>query len=243
MIKSLSIILPLYNEEKRLITSFKRIVNFLKNKKIQYKEIIFVDDGSIDKSSDIILQFIKNFNKKKFIKFKLIKYKNNLGKGAALKKGVAEAQGDWILTSDIDFSVSLFELLKWQREKYINNKNTVYFGSRAHKNSNVKSKLYRKIIGNFLRLLISFFLQIKIKDTQCGFKLYNKQIAKKIFGQMTSQRFEHDIEIVLILKNNRINIEELPVNWKHVAESKVNILFDSIKVLISVFLLKFKYLR
>ena len=81
MIKSLSIILPLYNEEKRLRKSLKKIANFLKTKKIQYIEIIFVDDGSIDKSSQIILQFIKNFNKKKFIKLQLVKYRKNQGKG------------------------------------------------------------------------------------------------------------------------------------------------------------------
>lgn len=243
MIKSLSIILPLYNEEKRLRKSLKKIANFLKTKKIQYIEIIFVDDGSIDNSSQIILQFIKNFNKKKFIKLQLVKYRKNQGKGAALKKGVARATGDWILTSDIDFSVSLFELLNWQREKYINKNEKVYFGSRAHKNSNVRSKLYRKIIGNFLRILISSFLQIKIKDTQCGFKLYKKQIAKKIFFEMSSQRFEHDIEIILLLKKRKINIIELPVKWEHIADSKVNIFVDPLKVLISIFLLKFKYLR
>ena len=242
MIESLTIILPLYNEEKRLKESFKKISKFLANNRIKIKELIFVDDGSTDNSSEIIKEYIKRNNLKNK-NLKLIKYKKNKGKGNAIKVGVKNSTGKWVLTSDIDFSVSLFEIINWQKKGYIENKYKVYFGSRSHKKSIVKSKLHRKVIGNLLRLIISFMLNIKLKDTQCGYKLYSRNIAKYVFSKMQSLKFEHDIEIVLILKKKKINIKELPVTWFHVPQSKVNLISDSIKVFKSIFILKKKYLK
>ena len=167
--------------------------------------------------------------------------KKNSGKGAAIKKGVKASKGKWILTSDIDFSVSLFEIERWQKRNYLHQKKTVYFGSRSHKKSNVKSKFYRKIIGNFLRFLISLILEINISDTQCGFKLYKRTIAKKLFSKIKFLGYEHDIEIVILLNKKKISITELPVTWHHVSQSKVNIIFDSCKIFTKIFFMKLKY--
>ena len=239
MIKSLSIILPLYNEEKRLKKTFLDIIKFKKKSKIKFLEFVLIDDGSNDNSHRLIQNFIKKYKKKKI--FKLVKMSKNQGKGAALKKGVKEASANWILTSDIDFSVSLFEIEKWLKKKYINNTNQVYFGSRPHVKSKVESKIYRKIIGGFLSLMNLFFLRINIKDTQCGFKLYKKLIAKDIFSKIKFLGYEHDIEIVLLLTKKNIKIVELPVTWKHAPFSKVNVVTDSIKIFINFFLIKIKY--
>lgn len=242
MIKSISIILPLFNEAQRLDKTFDEITKFSKKKLIKSKEFIFVDDGSTDQSAEMIKNFIKSEKETKDLKIKLIQLDKNLGKGAALKRGIKNAKKKWILTSDIDFSVPLIELEKWIKKRYINENYHVYFGSRTHKNSNVKSKFYRKIIGNFLRFLISFFLGIKIKDTQCGFKLYKSLIAKKIFSKIQFYGYEHDIEIVLLLKKLKFKIVELPVTWKHVKLSKVNLIIDPIKMLFKVFLIRVRYL-
>lgn len=239
MINSISIILPIFNEEKRIKENLIKIKKFNLAKFIKIKEFILVNDGSQDRTKKIIEEFIKK-NKKKIKNIKLINHKKNLGKGAALKTGIKNAKNDWILTSDIDFSVSLFELKSWI-EKYIQFKKknkVVFFGSRAHNQSIVNSKFYRKIIGYFLRKIIFFFLNIETKDTQCGFKLYKKKIAKKSFSLMISKGFEHDIELVLILKKNNIKIIELPVTWTHKEFSKVKILADSIKILKSIYLFR-----
>lgn len=241
MIKSLSIIMPLFNEDKRLDNTFREIIKFIKKNKIYFKEFIFVNDGSSDKSGEMINNFIKKNKKYENIKFKLIKLKKNSGKGAALKAGVKNARGKWILTSDIDFSVSLFELERWLKKKFINNKNLIYFGSRAHINSKVDSKYYRKFIGSLLRFSINFILNIKIRDTQCGFKLYEKFTARKIFSQIKLLGYEHDIEIVLISKKFNFKIIELPVSWKHVNLSKVNIISDSIKFFCKIIFIKIKF--
>ena len=126
-------------------------------------------------------------------------------------------------------------------KKLISSQKNVYFGSRAQINSKVDSKFYRKFIGNCLSIFISLFLGINIRDTQCGFKLYKKYIAKNIFSQLNFLGYEHDIEIVLLLKKKKIKIIELPVTWKHVPDSKVNILVDSLKTFIKILLIKNKY--
>jgi len=240
MIKSISIVLPLFNEASRLNKTFQEVKKFIKKNKIKSKEFIFVDDGSYDNSSRMINNFIKN-NKFKSSKLRFFRLNNNSGKGAALKKGVEICKNDWILTSDIDFSVSLFELDIWEKKNFIRNHYSVYFGSRAHNSSKVKSKFYRKIIGNFLRVLISLILGIRIKDTQCGFKLYKKKIAKKIFSQIKFLGYEHDIEIVLLLKKIKIKAIELPVTWKHEKLSKVNVISDSLKMFLKLFIMRIKY--
>ena len=242
MINSISIILPIFNEEKRIKENLIKIKKFNLTKFIKIKEFILVNDGSTDNTKNIIDNFIKK-NKKVIKNLKLINHKKNLGKGAALKTGIKKAKNQWILTSDIDFSVSLFELKNWI-EKFIQFKKKdeiVFFGSRAHNQSIVNSKFYRKIIGYFLSKIIFYFLNIEIKDTQCGFKLYKKKIAKKLFSLIISKGFEHDIELTLILKKNNIKIIEFPITWTHKKFSKVDILLDSIKILKSIYLFKNKF--
>ena len=240
MIKSLSIIFPVFNEELRLKSSFNHIISFLKKKKKFKVEIIFVDDGSQDNSYNLINKFIKSFKPNKKIEIKVVKLKINLGKGGALKLGVKYAKHNWILTTDIDMSVSLFQFIDWANKKLINEKYFVYFGSRRHEKSIVKKKVYRNMLGNIMRLLVFTILNVKIKDTQCGFKLYKKQVAKLIFSKLSRFGFDHDLEIVLLLKSKYIRIKELPVKWVHKNNSSLNILREPIKMFLGIFLLKFR---
>ena len=105
--------LPLFNEEQRLKSTFREIIKFSKKNKIKFKEFIFIDDGSFDNSAEMIKDFIKD---KKKLNLKLIQLNKNSGKGAAIKIGVINSKKSWILTSDIDFSVSLAELEKWLKK-------------------------------------------------------------------------------------------------------------------------------
>ena len=242
MIKSLSIIFPVFNEESRLKSSFRHIASFLKKKKKLKIEIIFVDDGSKDDSCNLINKFIKNFRSNNKTKFKVIKSKSNSGKGSALKLGVKKAKYDWILTTDIDMSVSLFQIYSWIGKKLVNKKHSVYFGSRTHKKSIVERNFFRKILGDIGSFLILTILNIKIRDTQCGYKLYRRSNAKFAFSKLKNCGFEHDIELVLLLKSKNIEIKELPVKWKHKDNSKVNILLDPLKMFIGILILRFRYL-
>jgi len=243
MIKSLSIVFPIFNEEFRLRSSFNHILSFLKRKKKFKIEIIFFDDGSKDNSYNLLKQFAKinnNFKSKNKIKFKIVKSKKNLGKGSALKIGVKKAKYNWILTTDMDMSVSLFQFTSWLNKKLIDGKYFVYFGSRKHKKSVVKKNNFRNILGTIMTIIIFIFLNIKIKDTQCGYKLYKTKVVKPIFSKLKSFGFVHDLEIILLLKSKNIKIKELPVKWIHKNNSSLNIFTDPIKMLLGIFILKFR---
>ena len=242
MIKSLSIIFPVFNEELRLNSSFNHIKSFLKKEKKLKIEIIFVDDGSKDNSYNLIKKFIKNLKTKNKVKLKSLKSKNNLGKGAALKLGVKNAKNDWILTTDIDMSVSLFQISGWIKKKLIDKKHSVYFGTRSHKKSIVQRNFIRKILGDIGSVLISIILNINIKDTQCGYKLYKKKLAKFAFSKLKNCGWDHDIELILLLKSKKVKIKELPVRWVHKDNSKVNVLLDPIKMFIGIIVMRFRYL-
>ena len=229
MIKSISIIYPVFNEEKRLRKTFLDIIKFEQSNKFLKKEYIFVYDGSSDQTLSIIKQKFKN-NKK----VKVISYNKNMGKGYALKKGVQIAKNDWVLTTDADCSVSNFQLLKWIEKKYLDQDNLIYFGSRNHPLSVVKKKTLRKIVGMIFKFSIRFFFQIKISDTQCGFKLYKLNIAKKIFRKILINDYMHDIEICVIAKKLKLRIKDLPVKWTHIDHSKINFITDFFKVAFSL---------
>tara|TARA_B100001939_G_scaffold291402_1_gene263180 strand:+ start:254 stop:982 length:729 start_codon:yes stop_codon:yes gene_type:complete len=240
MIRSISIVFPCYNEADRLKYTFKDIKKFQEKKITRNFEIIFVNDGSSDNTFQILKKY-KNENIKLKRNIKIISYKKNKGKGYALKKGIKISRFDWILTLDTDISVSITQLSDWLKNKRINKERFVYFGSRNLKDSKIKFRVYRKLIGLIFVKIIKIFFSINLSDTQCGFKLYKKDIAKKLFLNLKILDFTHDIEIVLKSKKKGYKIEELPVNWIHKKGSKISVFKDSLKMFISLLKMKFIY--
>jgi len=232
----LSIIIPLFNEQHRLSYNLTILEKFLKKKSKKDIEIIFVNDGSYDSTNEIIKNFIhKN---KKNCKFGYISYKNNIGKGFAVKKGILASKNYWILVCDADMSVSPKQFDIWFKNNLIQKKDEAYFGSRVHKQSNVKALFTRKIIGFLFNILLSLLFNIKSSDTQCGFKVFNSHYIKKIFRKLKCNGYAYDVEIALLLKKHHIKIIELPLKWKHQKGSKVNLIKDSIKIFFDLIILK-----
>lgn len=233
MIKSISIVYPIFNEEKRLAKTIRDIERFDKSNTSMKKEYILVNDGSVDST----LSFIKNKlgqNKK----IKLLSYSKNRGKGYALKQGVRQAKYQWVLTTDADCSVSNFQINSWEKKNYLDNKNFIYFASRNLLNSSVKKKISRQLIGKIFQFFIKIFFKINLSDTQCGFKLYKTIYAKKIFKKILTDGYMHDVEICLIANKLNLKIIELPVKWVHINESKINFLKDFSKIAYSLFKIK-----
>lgn len=232
MKQSLSIIFPIYNEQNRIEKSFLDIKKFIETNTFFDLEIIFVNDGSNDKTDNKLNDFIKKNNTGLY---KYFHSKKNMGKGHALKIGVKNAQKDWLLTSDIDLSVPLTQINEWFNKYNIEkNSNEVFIGSRNIKDSKVEKKAYRFVLGIIFSNLIKFFFRIDIKDTQCGFKLYKKGVAKKIFDELETFGFAHDIELIQRINDQKINIKELPITWTHIPESKLNIILDPMKMIIDI---------
>ena len=234
---NLSIILPVFNEEVRLKTTISILEKFLKLSKKNKIELIFVSDGSKDKTNDIISNFIDS----KRHNITLIKYKNNIGKGYAVKKGILRAKNQWILLCDADLSVHPNQFNKWFDNQMITSSKCAYYGSREHKHSRVKASVTRLILGFFFRRLIKFLFKINLSDTQCGFKVFHQSYAKKIFKKMRSYRFSFDVELTVLLKKNKIKVIELPLKWVHKSGSKLSIIKDIPKMLFDLLRIKVKY--
>lgn len=235
---NLSIIIPLYNESHRTKFTFEIIKEFIKKNKIKL-EIIFVNDGSTDDSLIKIRKFLSTIKKKK-IKYHLITYKKNMGKGYALICGIKKSVNKWILTCDFDMAVLPSTVFEWTSKGYIQNNNFAYFGSRLLKKSKVETIWIRMIYGFFFTLLIKILFGIKIKDTQCGFKLYNASYIKKIVSKLKSFRYVHDVEIINKLMQKKITIIELPLKWTHIEGSKVNLLKDPIQMIVDLIKIKIR---
>ena len=241
-IDQVSMVIPLYNEETRLDHCFDTMKKFLRKKGKLILEIIFVDDGSNDVSKKKILNFI-NRNKKNFLntKIKLISYKKNMGKGYAIKRGILSSRYEWIVTCDLDMSTLPDQFLIWKKKKFINNNKYAYFGSRENKNSVVQALFIRRIVGFILHLFVLALFNVKISDTQCGFKVFQSNYIKKIFKKIKMKGYVYDVEVSLALKKRGIQIVELPLTWIHKEGSKVNLISDSVRFFFDLIILKIRY--
>ncbi len=224
--ETISVIIPAYNEEKRLAKTLHAWQKFLKNGEHEHKivEIIIVDDGSKDKTVKIADFF------KKQLPIKIIKINPNRGKGYAVKTGAKEAQGSLIYIYDADGAVEPAEINKLLLQ--IKNVDVV-IGSRTAKGAKAKISFMRRIVGICFHLFCWPLLP-KIKDASCGAKLFKKDCAKKIFTMQKIDRFAFDIEILWLAKNLNLKIKEVGVMWQEIPGSKVKILNDSLEMAISV---------
>lgn len=199
-------------------------------------ECIIVDDGSTD-SSDLA---IKNHPHFPLLSSHIqILTQANQGKGAALKTGIQQAQGDFILTLDADMATEPTELIQWLKMRQTFYTKEILIGSRELKNSDVQDLGYRKIVGNIFNAIIRLFTGLPFRDTQCGFKLYPAAAAKALFDKLQTPGWSHDVEI--LKRANRLGyaIVEMPVHWKAIEGSKIRVVQDGFKMLFEVIRISF----
>lgn len=210
----ISVIIPAYNEEKRLPKTMKQIEEYAQKNKNYLFEIIVVDDCSEDKTVDSL--------KKTGKKIKILHNEKNMGKGFSIRRGMLEAKGDFLLFMDADSSTSINELDNFIPffEEY-----DVIIGSRHIKEGSilVKQSLVRRIGGFFAHRLIHLFITSKIKDTMCGFKLFNKK-SKFLFRKQINKGWGFDYELLFLAEKNNLKIKEVPVKWSDDSKSKVTFL-------------------
>lgn len=223
----ISIVFPAYNESKR-IHLLKEGLKRYQNPHQLIREIVLVDDGSTDDTLQHLKKIQHEFQQYSVI---IIEVQPNQGKGNAIKRGILAASQPWILCNDADLSYSMDQIDQWVDHfpVNLNQKNTVYFGSRelGKKNNEMELFLHRIIIGRIYSLFIRLITGITVKDTQCGYKLYSEDVAKKIFPHVQEKRFAFDVEVHYLLKKEKVNIHLLPVKCIDVEGSKVNLIRDS----------------
>lgn len=227
----ISIVIPFFNEEKRIHRFLTGLKNY-QNRNQLVQQLILVNDGSTDNTLAIL-----NNIKHDSIHIKVIDIKENRGKGNAVKNGILNSDCEWVLCNDADLSYSFEQIDEWYEKKIINlnTSNTVYFGKRVLNDKESNFHLHRIVIGKAFYLLIKIILNIKISDTQCGFKLYKSEIAKKVFKDLKEERFAFDIEVIYRLKKIDCNIQLNPVKCNDVDGSKVNLLTDSLNMFMALF--------
>ncbi len=228
----ISVIIPAYNEAGKIVSTISEISEYLQNRDY---EIIVVDDGSSDNTAKIA--FENNFKNTK-----ILSYKKNKGKGYAVKLGLLEAKGEYILFSDADLSTPINELDKLL--KVMNEKNAdVVIASRGLKDSNIAQSqgVFRKSLGKTFNLIVQLLVLRGISDTQCGFKLFTHKAAKIIGKKQTIEGFGFDIEQLYIAKKEGFKVKEIPVTWNNDTNSKVNPIKDSLKMLIDIFKVRWRH--
>ncbi len=221
----ISIIIAAYNEEKRIKPSLFKIKDYINNQGMDY-EIIVVDDGSSDRTSEVVKGVIPDIPH-----LNVIRYEVNRGKGYALKTGVLASKGKVVLLSDADLSTPIEELSKLL-PLISNNSCEVAIGSRALILSEIikKQPWWRQNMGKIFNKIVKFVVLDDFQDTQCGFKIFSGDVARAIFQEVQTERFAYDVEILARAKKKGYRISEIPIRWINSPESKVNPLKDSFQM-------------
>lgn len=214
----LSVIIPAYNEEKRITKTIEEIDKYLSRQSYDY-EIIVVSDGSKDRTNEIVrglVSVIKNL--------RLIANEKNHGKGYAVRQGMLEAKGDYRIFTDADNSTSIDQIEKMWQE--FDKGYDVVIGSRDVKGAVLdppQSWIRQHILGEGFELYRKIILGLwEFQDTQCGFKGFTKKSVEDIFPKCKIDQFAFDPEILVLANKSGYKIKEMPVYWKNDPESKVN---------------------
>ncbi len=220
----LSIVIPAFNEAKRLPSTIDAVAAYVKRKGLR-AEMIVINDGSTDETLAVATQMPVEG-----VRLRVIHYEVNRGKGSAVRAGLLAAQGEYILMTDADNSIPIEGLDDFwpQRDPM-----RVLIGSRYVRTRGRQAgvPLVRYWIGRVGNAIIQFFLLPGIRDTQCGFKLFGNPVAKALAARQRILRFGFDMELLAIAKALGVDIREVQVNWKHAAGSRVRPARDAVNTL------------
>ncbi len=223
----LSFVIPLYNEAPRIRNSAREIVSFRKS--LPYpSEWIFVDDGSTDDTELIARQELGA------MPYRWIKLGTNQGKGRAVQAGVLETQGDFVFFADADLSTPLAEYESLL--KAMQNGSDLAIGSRGLPDSKVlvHQNWVREMMGKGFNRIATLFTFKGIRDSQCGFKGFRKEAAKRLFSLQKITRFSFDAELIFLAQRLGLRISEIPVTWVNSEQSKVRMIQDSFNMLVDL---------
>ena len=225
----LSVVIPAYNEERRLPPSLRRIEAYLRQSK-RHSELIVVDDGSTDGTAEAVDTLISEG-----LHLHMIRHGENKGKGAAVRTGILSATGRLVLFTDADLSTPIEDL-----ERLVDALDAgadVAIGSRAVDRSliEVRQPFHRETMGRIFNVIVQAVLLPGLKDTQCGFKAFRAEAARELFRDMIATGFDFDPEILYRARRRGMKIAEVAVRWRNNPESRVSALRDSAGMFVSLF--------
>lgn len=239
VLSSISIVIPAYNEGKRLPSTLESVLAYLRGREWSAVEIVVVDDGSADDTRAIVEQYRQDHPQ-----VRLLLNPGNRGKGYSVRHGMLEATGDWVLFTDADLSAPIGELRKLL-EAARDRGADVAIGSRALDRSliGVHQSVFREYAGRFFNLAMRLLVGLPFWDTQCGFKLFTAAAARKVFRRTTLDRFGFDVEALFLARKLGFRVVEVPVRWDHVEGTKVSMFRDSAEMFLDLLRVRLNQFR
>lgn len=232
----LSVIIPAYNEEGRLGHTLERVVAFLAAKGNPF-EVIVVDDGSTDRTSEVAEASLKG------VPHRVVRNEPNRGKGYSVRRGMLLGQGRYMLFMDADLATPIEEIVPLQAA--LDAGYDIAIASRGLPQSRIEvhESWIRETLGKTFNLFVRTFIMGGIRDTQCGFKLFKREVVKPIFERQTVDRWGFDVELLLVARKLGYSIAEIPVRWIHSFDSRIRTGWDGIGMVLDALRIKWRHRR
>jgi dolichyl-phosphate beta-glucosyltransferase len=226
----LSVIVPAFNEEKRILSTLERIHTFLSTRSDE-TEVIVVDDGSTDCTREVTKEAFSKYK----ISHRLILNGQNRGKGYSIKNGMLDAKGDYVFFTDADESTPIETVDLFI--KTIDTGFDIVIGSRALPDSKIeiRQNVLRELMGKCFNRLARLLTIRGIHDSQCGFKCFKREVACRLFSLQKIDGFSFDVEILYLAQKFGYKIAEIPITWRNSPASTVRIATDPIKMFWDLF--------
>ncbi len=233
----LSVVIPAYNEALRVGSTLEKVQQYLQTRNYE-TELILVDDGSSDDTPQILEEARHQFSG-----MRVLRNEPNRGKGYSVRRGVLEARGQLVLFTDADLSAPIEEANKLIAVAESEQADAVV-GSRALERRliGVRQPLYRDLSGRVFNVLVRAFTGLKLRDTQCGFKLFRRATTRRAFELQRVERFGFDPELLFLIRRLGGKVLEVPVRWNDNPATKVHFLRDSTRMFLDLVLLRWRAL-
>jgi dolichyl-phosphate beta-glucosyltransferase len=224
----LTVVIPTYNEERRIPRTIQAIQNYMAREGWPF-DILVSDDGSTDGTAQVVLRMAQEG-----VPVRFLRASRHRGKGWAVRRGVMEARGDLVLISDADLATPISEVTKLLAA--IDAGADIAIGSCGLAQSClvVRQPLYREYSGRLFNWFVRILVLPGVRDTQCGFKLMRRTVAHAVFGQCTVDGFAGDVEALVLAVRSGFAVAEVPVKWAHDADTKVSLVRHSAGMLLDL---------
>jgi glycosyltransferase involved in cell wall biosynthesis len=233
---TLSIVVPAFNEAARIGNSIERIMAYVKQSPVPM-DVIIVDDGSSDTTADVVQRTERDSA------VRLIRNGENHGKGYSVRQGVLSATGTYVLFTDADLSAPIDELQKLL-DVAIRDNADVVIGSRGVDRRYIEKHQSRgrELGGIAFNKMVRLLLGLNLHDTQCGFKLFQRERTRGIFEKQTIVGFGFDPEVLFLAARRGMKIREVPVRWSHAEGSKIHFLRDGLRMFLDLVRIRWNWM-
>lgn len=232
----LSMVIPAYNEASKIARDIRAAAEFLHENQLT-GEIIVVDDGSTDNTASVA----QNTPSTEQISCRLISYFPHRGKGYALRRGISETNGDYVMFADSGLCVP-FKFALVGMEIIKSGQCDIAHGSRKFPQSVIvkTQNPHRRLCSRIFRWIVTHFVGVprELTDSQCGFKIYRGDVARKLYAQCISDRFMFDVEIILRAVRQGYRIREFPLEWRSDRDTRFRFFSASLRSLLDLITIK-----